>query len=269
MKLTILVDNNTYIDQYYLGEPGVSYFIEDCGIRILFDTGYSDVYVRNAKKMGIDLSELDAVVLSHGHNDHTGGLAWFPKMKRKPKLIGHPQVLERKRVGELTVCSPLAKEVLSDMFEVCLSSEPVRISEHILYLGQIQRRNTFENTCPIGERFSDGEWKPDFLLDDSALVYIDMKEKNISIITGCSHAGICNIIEQAKTVTRISTVKRVIGGFHLLDGKSLQTIRTAEYLKNEKIPYLYPCHCTCFKSKAEIHRNTPVEEVGVGAIYEW
>lgn len=49
MKLTILVDNNTYIDQYYLGEPGVSYFIEDCGIRILFDTGYSDVYVRNAK----------------------------------------------------------------------------------------------------------------------------------------------------------------------------------------------------------------------------
>lgn len=75
MKLTVLVDNNTYIDQYYLGEPGVSYFIEDCGIRILFDTGYSDVYVRNAKKMGIDLSELDAVVLSHGHNDHTGGLA--------------------------------------------------------------------------------------------------------------------------------------------------------------------------------------------------
>ncbi len=142
MKLTILVDNNTYIDQYYLGEPGVSYFIEDCGIRILFDTGYSDVYVRNAKKMGIDLSELDAVVLSHGHNDHTGGLAWFPKMKRKPKLIGHPQVLEKKRVGELTVCSPLAKEVLSDMFEVCLSSEPVRISEHILYLGQIQRMTT-------------------------------------------------------------------------------------------------------------------------------
>ena len=77
MKLTILTDNTTRIDEYYLGEPGVSYYIEDGERKILFDTGYSDVYLQNAKKLGIDLKQVDTVVLSHGHNDHTRGLLFW------------------------------------------------------------------------------------------------------------------------------------------------------------------------------------------------
>ena len=77
MKLTVLVDNNTYIDQYYLGEPAVSYYIEDEGARVLLDTGYSDIFLSNAEKMGIDLSRLTHIALSHGHNDHTGGLRFL------------------------------------------------------------------------------------------------------------------------------------------------------------------------------------------------
>ena len=100
MKLTVLTDNNTYIDQYYLGEPAVSYFIEDEGIQLLFDLGYSDVYLRNAQKLGIDLTKVDTVVLSHGHNDHTGGLSDFPALEHRVKLIGHPQVFEEKRIGD-------------------------------------------------------------------------------------------------------------------------------------------------------------------------
>lgn len=73
MRLTVLVDNNTYIDEYYLGEPALSYYIEDDEDCILFDTGYSDLYIRNAEKMGLDLSFVSTVVFSHGHNDHTGG----------------------------------------------------------------------------------------------------------------------------------------------------------------------------------------------------
>ena len=70
MKLKVLTDNNTYIDEYYLGEPALSYYLEEDGRKILFDTGYSDVFMINAKKMGIDLGAIDYLVLSHGHNDH-------------------------------------------------------------------------------------------------------------------------------------------------------------------------------------------------------
>ena len=72
MKLTVLEDNNTYIDMYYLGEPAVSYYIEDGNDRILFDVGYSDAFMINAKKMGIDLDKVNKLVISHGHDDHTG-----------------------------------------------------------------------------------------------------------------------------------------------------------------------------------------------------
>lgn len=101
MKLTVLMDNHTEIDVYHLGEPAVSYWLEADGKRFLFDTGYSDAFLKNAKAMGIDLTTADAILLSHGHNDHTGGLPDllalpFPK---KPRLIAHPHALLPKALG--------------------------------------------------------------------------------------------------------------------------------------------------------------------------
>ena len=75
MKIRVLVDNNTLIDRYFVGEPAVCYYIEMDGMRILFDTGYSDVFLKNAGAMGMDMKDITHIVLSHGHNDHTGGLA--------------------------------------------------------------------------------------------------------------------------------------------------------------------------------------------------
>ena len=73
-QLTVLADNNTIIDKYLLGEPALSFYIEYDNKKILFDTGYSDVFISNAAKLGISLKDLDFIVLSHGHNDHTGGI---------------------------------------------------------------------------------------------------------------------------------------------------------------------------------------------------
>lgn len=77
MKLKVLVDNNTFIDMYYLGEPGVSYYIEDGEDKILFDTGYSDAFIKNAENMNINLNKINKLVISHGHDDHTKGLKYF------------------------------------------------------------------------------------------------------------------------------------------------------------------------------------------------
>ena len=92
MKLTVLVDNNTFIDQYYLGEPAVSYYIEDEEISLLFDTGYSDIVVSNAKLLNIDLEKLTHIALSHGHNDHTRGFMYLKDKYdlSQVKVIAHP-----------------------------------------------------------------------------------------------------------------------------------------------------------------------------------
>ena len=99
MKLTVLADNNTYIDQYYLGEPALSFYIEDGDERILFDTGYSDAFIKNAEAMHIDLGRLTYIMLSHGHNDHTRGLPflWDRYDLKNVKLVAHPGVFSSKR----------------------------------------------------------------------------------------------------------------------------------------------------------------------------
>ena len=117
MKLTVLTDNTTRIDAYYLGEPGVSYYLEDGEEKILFDTGYSDVYLHNADLLGIDLTKLSAIVFSHGHDDHTRGLLYFPETERKITVYGHPGVLEQKRCDGLSIGMPMTREELEKRFE--------------------------------------------------------------------------------------------------------------------------------------------------------
>ena len=77
MKLTVLVDNYTNIDEYYLGEPGVSYYIEDTDATVLFDTGYSDILLRNAEALHKEMTRVSKIVISHGHDDHTRGLKFM------------------------------------------------------------------------------------------------------------------------------------------------------------------------------------------------
>lgn len=267
MKLCVLADNNTIIDKYFLGEPGLSFFIEDEDKKILFDTGYSDVYARNAVKLGINLESVDEVVISHGHDDHTGGLKHLPERKVPYKVVAHSSVFEEKKMDNLKICSPYSKDEAAEKFELVLSDKPVKLSENITFLGQIPRITKFENVQPIGERLALGRWVSDFILDDSALVF-DGKN-GLVIITGCSHSGICNILEYAKKVTGKSRINTVIGGFHLMNVESDQLDETCDYFSKSGIKEIYPCHCTCFGAKAELNKVVSVKEVGVGLTFEW
>lgn len=267
MKLTILVDNNTFIGKYYLGEPGLSYYIEDEGVKILLDTGYSDIYLKNAESMGIDLSDVDKVIISHGHNDHTGGLPFFPFEGKKKELIATSEIfLERRKNGRKLSC-PLSLIEAAQRFELKFSDEPVKISPNITFLGKIPRKNDFENKIPVGECYENGLWQDDFIKDDTALFY--KSSDGIYVITACSHSGICNIISYAKEASGCSNVKGVIGGFHLQGINPEFERKTAEFLKNENIPELYPCHCTALKAKCYVNDVCPIKEAGVGLTIEW
>lgn len=268
MKLTVLVDNNTYIDEYYIGEPAVSYYIEDDNSKILFDAGYSDVLIRNAEDMGLDLEGLNTIVISHGHEDHTRGLKYYFESDMQTHnltIVAHPNAFDPKLSDGKLIGSPLSREELDKHSKLILTKTPYEISNNIVFLGEIPVTNYFEQRYSIGETFSEGEIIEDKLLDDSALVY--KTSKGIYIITGCSHSGICNIINYAKEVTGENRILGVIGGFHLFDVDD-RVHKTIEYFKENNITELYPCHCTSFAVKAEIHKSINIMEVGVGMVLD-
>lgn len=269
MKLTILTDNHTYIDRYYLGEPAVCYLIEDGAHVILFDTGYSDVFLENAARMGIDLSRVTDLILSHGHNDHTGGLpAFFARFPQAVRLFAHPNALLPKRVEGVDIGCPLPLEDLRKHADVRLVTKPHAVSEHVTILGEIPRVYGFEQGRAIGETTSACGccWETDELADDTSLALL--LERGVFVVTGCAHAGVCNTVAYAKAMTDRETVSGVLGGFHLFEtGSALaDTISTLRALG---VGCVYPAHCTSLAVKSAFFDAMETHEVGVGLTLEW
>ena len=261
MKLTILSDNNTLIDQYLLGEPGFSCLIEAEGKRFLLDTGYFGIFAKNAETLGISWRDVDGVILSHCHDDHTKGLDAFFTEGPRPKLVAHPLLFRRVVSRGLSIGCPYPREQLERYFDLEVTDRPLALTEDLFYLGAIPR--LFPDQQDRTPREGDGA---EFTPDDTALAY--RGREGVYVITGCSHSGITNIIEQAKKVTGQSRVMGVIGGFHLrqLDERSKGAIA---YLKNEDIPHLYPCHCTALSVKVAMGNEMHIEEVGAGTSLTW
>lgn len=263
MKLTVLMDNNTFIDEYYLGEPAVSYYIEDEESKILFDAGYSDAFIKNAEAMGIDLSSLTHIVISHGHDDHTRGLRFLADSFniKNMKLIAHPDCFLPKTVNGKYVGSPFSAAELLDLTETHLTAGVMKITENLYYLGEIPRETEFEALSPIGTTEKCGCTCGDYLTDDTALAY--KTERGIFVITGCSHSGICNIIRRARKICLDDRVIGVIGGFHLFEDDE-QLKNTISELESYGMKYIYPCHCVSLKAKIRMAEKLPLREVGVG-----
>ncbi len=232
LKISFLVDDNP--GPGCQAEHGLSIFIES-DIQILFDAGQSDLFLENAARLDIDPHAADCLVLSHGHYDHGDGFAHLADKK----LICHPGCFIKRFRDKKSAYIGLKfdQAFAQKNFDLVLSAQPLKLSETVLFLGEIPRINSFEakHTTFVKEDES-----LDFISDDSALV-IDTPT-GLVLIIGCGHAGICNIIEYARKLTGKKKIAAVVGGFHLKEGNP--AIKpTIDYLLAANVGVLMPGHC--------------------------
>jgi len=271
MEIAVLVDNNTLIDRYFFAEPGIALLIQDDETTVLFDTGYSGVFIENAIKMGKDLTTLDYLALSHNHLDHTWGIEplikYYTELQiekrpfKRPTIVAHPEIFVSVSNDEFTEFGSLVSaDKVAKHFPLQLSAQPQALSSRLTFLGEIPRQNDFEALVSFGRK--EGSSDDDYVIDDSAIVY--HSSKGLVIITGCSHAGICNIVEYAKEVCGDDRVVDIVGGLHLQNPSQRQLEGTISYLSALQPQSVHACHCTDLASKIALSRVVRLKEVGVG-----
>ncbi|MBN1693521.1 MAG: MBL fold metallo-hydrolase [Dehalococcoidales bacterium] len=251
VKITTLAENTANMG--FLAEWGLSMLVEADGKKILFDTGMGNAVVYNARLLGIDLSAVDKIVISHGHHDHTGGLREvLNEIRKKIEIIAHPDIWAAKygRFGKNPAHFagiPFQRELLENLgagFK--LTAEPARITDRIMTLGEIPMLTDYEKIDNGLLDKQGGEMLPDELRDDLAMV-IDT-DYGLVVILGCSHRGIVNTLKQAQKVTGKELIYAAIGGTHLLNADKERLQKTAADLKEMGVQYLGASHCTGFKA---------------------
>lgn len=254
-----------------LAEHGFSALVkttaEDKSHTLLFDFGFSeDGAAQNAKSLGVDMTEVEAVALSHGHSDHTGGMKKLTAMigKHDIPFIVHPSVFKSPRylkyTEEIKVYFPkLTREMVkqSGLSMVETENPYLLLKDTILFLGEIPRSTDFEKGFPIAHWQKDGKEVWDAIEDDTSIV-MNLKDKGLVILSGCAHSGIVNTVRYAMAVTGIDKIHAVMGGFHL-SGPSFEPIidRTTQELQKLNPTYVIPTHCTGRKAIMAIEKQMP------------
>ena len=260
MKIRLL-NENMVSDLCWLAEWGFSAWIEHDETRIVFDTGFSDVWRRNAEAAGIDLETADVVALSHFHSDHSRGLLYHPFQSRK-RLILHPRVLTALLDPFIEPADrhlphaydQIETRIRSD-FDVVAKAEPYEFAPGAFFLGHVPRVTPFER----------GYYYEDAMEDDTALAF--RTDKGAVVVTGCSHSGICNICIHAREVTG-QPLHAVIGGFHLVHPEKPAVDETIAWFQAERIPRLLPVHCISFDIQARLQGIFGYDRPGAGSLIE-
>jgi len=248
IRITTLVEN-TAAGRDILGEHGLSFWIETDTHRVLFDTGQtSDVLMHNAERLGIDLATADAIVLSHGHFDHTGGLDAVLGRAERPRLLLHPGALQRRfsrhgdgSMHDVGIPPHLTAERLGDAANVLWTERETTIVPGLLVTGAIPRDTAYEDT---GGAFYLDEacTRPDPIDDDQAVFF--ETECATVIVLGCAHAGVINTVRHVKQITGDRPVHTIIGGMHLVHASAERMDRTVGALRDLNVKQISPTHCT-------------------------
>jgi 7,8-dihydropterin-6-yl-methyl-4-(beta-D-ribofuranosyl)aminobenzene 5'-phosphate synthase len=248
IKITVLVEN-TAGKRDLLAEHGLSFLIESGRDKILFDTGQGLALRHNTETLNVDLKTIHAVVLSHGHYDHTGGLTYALNGMDCPRLYVHPEAFSLKYAlnpdGSAREVGMTAgnKITAGELAEIVFVEEKTMIAPGLFLTGPIPRTTGFEDTG--GAFFKDPGCRiPDDLPDDQAL-FTETKN-GTAVILGCAHSGVINTLRYIQTLTDNRPIHTVIGGMHLLNASPERMDQTVAELRRFNIQHLIPCHCTGF-----------------------
>ncbi len=258
-RITVLVEN-TAGRRGLLGEHGLSFWIELGEKKVLFDTGQGKVLGENAAVLGILLEQTDAIVLSHGHYDHTGGLADVLCRTRGIPVYAHRAAFGPKYARNVDGSSRdvgmqyMDEEGIRERNKVVLVEGPVDLGEGLHLTGPIPRQTDFEDTG--GDFYTDALCtKPDELPDDQA-AFIETSSGTV-VILGCAHSGIVNTLRYIQTLTANRPIRKVIGGMHLLNASPERMNKTVAELRRMNIQRLLPCHCTGFSATTRLWSEFP------------
>lgn len=253
MKITVLTENTRLKNSDLIAEHGISLFIEKNGYKILFDTGGpQESAIKNASKLGIDLSKIDAVVISHGHDDHTGGILKFFQINHKAQVYLKKEALgsyySRRPEGEkyIGIDSKIAEKYSERLHFV---DKTIEIAQDVFSVPNIKK----DFPIPYSNHVLFKEMNGKLIKDDfnHELFMVIEKNSELTVFTGCGHNGIKNIINTTKEFFPGKKISTVIGGFHLQAGartfevaKKEEVEEMAQWLKSEVTGQIYTGHCT-------------------------
>jgi 7,8-dihydropterin-6-yl-methyl-4-(beta-D-ribofuranosyl)aminobenzene 5'-phosphate synthase len=265
LRITVLAEDSVLYESPYLGQHGVSFLLEGVSggytKKILVDVGQnSDALLSNMRTLGISPSIVDAIVLTHCHYDHTQGVARMLREvgKKDVQVIVHPSIFRLhfvtqpypRHVGIMPGDSKAEIEKAGG--SLSLSKDPFVIMPGIMTTGEVKRRTEFEK-APVGLKTIDNGMVVDDLMLDDISVIANVRDKGLVIVTGCSHAGIVNIANQAIEVAGGNKIEGIIGGLHLVEATDTVIRRTVEELSKLDVAWISGGHCTGFKAQVELY----------------
>lgn len=246
VKITILVDNRA--GDGLVPEHGLSFWIDAGDRKVLFDTGQGSALPLNAASLQVDLRETEAMVLSHGHFDHTGGVAHVLKTAGPIDTYCHPGVvLPRYSIRDLAprqIQMPGASMVAIDRLSqqhLHWVQRPIWLSGMIGITGPIPRETAFEDTG--GPFYLDPGGRRADAMDDDIALWI-RTGRGLVVCVGCSHAGVVNTLNYILRLNLGSKIRAVVGGMHLLNASEVRLDQTIASLRSLGLELLVPCHCT-------------------------
>jgi 7,8-dihydropterin-6-yl-methyl-4-(beta-D-ribofuranosyl)aminobenzene 5'-phosphate synthase len=260
VRVTILVENDA-VKPGLRGEHGFAAWIETADGCVLFDTGQGDALGPNAEALGVDLSRADAIVLSHGHYDHTGGLPLALDAARNVPVYVHPAALDPKYAGgpglptrDIGLPPAAGRALAKHAGRIVHTLEPTHVLNSLFATGRVPRETAYEDTG--GPFYLDEACTvADEMLDDQA-VYFAAAE-GLVLIVGCAHAGVVNTMRHVAKHTGADAFACVMGGTHLVGASEERIRKTLDAFRQFDVTRIGPAHCTGNQAVARFEEAFP------------